>query len=100
MAHNALAKEFQTLTKEYRIKHTTTSPYHPQANGLAERSVQTVKRLLIKAKADGQDLYLCLLENRNTVMDNLASPAQLLMSRRLRTNLPVATSQLQPKVHA
>lgn len=92
------AKEFQKLTKEWGIKHATTSPYHPQANGLAEKSVQTVKRLLSKAKADGQDLYLCLLEYRNTMVHNLASPAQLLMGRRLHTNIPVATSQLQPKV--
>ncbi|KAL5510119.1 hypothetical protein EMCRGX_G005608 [Ephydatia muelleri] len=92
------AKEFQKFTKEWGIKHTTTSPYHPQANGLAEKSVQTVKRLLNKAKTDGQDLYLCLLEYRNTMVDNLASPAQLLMGRRLRTKIPVATSQLQPKV--
>ena len=92
------AKEFQKFTKEWRIRHVTASPYHPQANGLAEKSVQTVKRILSKAKADGQDLYLCLLEYRNTMIDNLASPAQLLMGRRLRTNLPVATSQLQPKV--
>ena len=40
--------------------------------------------------ADNQDLYLCLLAYRNTVIDNLASPAQLLMDRpRLRSNLPV-----------
>ena len=50
------AKEFQKFTKEWGIKHTTTNPYHPQANGLAEKSVQTVKRLLNKAKTDGQDL--------------------------------------------
>ena len=52
------AKEFPKFTMEWRIKHTTTSPYYLQANGLAERSAQTVKRLLSKAKADGQDLYL------------------------------------------
>ena len=86
------AKEFQKFTKKWRIRHITASPFHPQANGLAEKSVQTVKKILSKAKADGQDLYLCLLEYRNTMIDNLALPAQLLMGRRLRTNLPVATS--------
>ena len=48
--------------------------------------------------ADNQDLYLCLLAYRNTVIDNLALPAQLLMGRRLRSNLPVVSSQLQPEV--
>ena len=36
-------KEF---AQTYEFQHTTTYPYYPQANGLAERMVKTVKKLL------------------------------------------------------
>ena len=54
--------------------------------------------LLTKAKADGKDPYLSLLEYRNTPIDDVGSPAQLLMSRRLQSILPNTLSQLQPSV--
>ena len=76
----------------------TTSPYHPQANGPAERSVQTVENLLTKAYRDGKDPYISIMEYRNTPVDQIGSPAQLLMSRRLRSVIPTTKSLLQPKV--
>ena len=39
-------KQFSTL---WGFSHISVSPYHPQANGLAEKYVQIVKRLLTKA---------------------------------------------------
>ena len=42
------AGEFADLLRQQYIDHRTTSPNHPQADGLAERSVQTVKRSLKK----------------------------------------------------
>ncbi|CAB4024342.1 sec1 family domain-containing 2 [Paramuricea clavata] len=92
------SQEFGKFAQEWNIQHTTTSPYHPQANGLAERSVQTVKNLLNKANRDGRDPYVSILEYRNTPIDQVASPAQLLMSRRLRSVVPTTKSLLQPKV--
>ena len=67
----------------------TSSPLYPQSNGFIERSVQTVKNLLRKAEASGQDPYLALLTYRTTPVDsNLPSPAQLLNHRDYRTQLP------------
>ena len=42
--------EFAQFLKDCDIKHITSGPYHQQANGRAERNVQTVKRLLVKRK--------------------------------------------------
>ena len=64
---------------------------------MAERTVQTVKKLLMKAKKSGNDPYLALLELRNTPLDGLESPVQLLYGRRTRTVLPIKPSLLKPE---
>ena len=82
---------------KYGIKHVTSSPEYAQSNGLAERAVQTIKRLLNKTIQDGGDIYLALLELRNTPRDStLGSPTQRLMGRRTKTLLPIANKLLQP----
>ena len=54
------SKEFESFTKQWEFKHTT-SPLYPQADGLVEKSVQTVKALLTKAEQDNHDSYLGLI---------------------------------------
>jgi len=76
----------------------TVSPYHPQANGLAEKSVQIIKSLLKKAKADKKDAYLSLLEYRNSTVKNVGSPAQLAMGCRLNSILPCTPQLLAPHI--
>ena len=78
--------------------HIMTSPYHPQVNSLAEKLVQIIKQLLKKAKRDGKDPYISLLEYRNTSVNNIGSPAQLCMSRRLNSILPSTSEQLTTAV--
>ena len=88
---------YSQFSKDWGFTHATTSPCHSQSNGLAEKSVQIVKRLLNKATNDGTDPYLGLFECRNTPIDNIGSPAQLSMSHHLRSVMP-ATRQVKPTV--
>ena len=57
-----------------------------------------IENLLTKVKQDNRDPYIGLLEYRNTPFDEVGSPAQLLMSRRLRSIIPTPEAQLQPRV--
>jgi hypothetical protein len=65
---------------------------------LAEITVKTVKNLFTKSKQAGKDPYLAMLEYRNAPLPCGKSPAQLLMSRQLRSTLPLMSEQLDPKV--
>ncbi|XP_076127486.1 GTPase IMAP family member 8-like [Alosa pseudoharengus] len=88
---------FKNFAEEWNFVHTTSSPHYPQSNGLVEKSVQTVKRLLYKAKDSGADFYQRLLVYRTTPLECGMSPAQLLMRRRLRSNLHIQENLLKPK---
>ncbi|KAJ8405506.1 hypothetical protein AAFF_G00319790 [Aldrovandia affinis] len=61
-----------------------------QSNGLAEKGVQIIKRLLRKAAEAGEDPYLAVLNYRASPLECGRSPAELLMNRKLKTKLPSA----------
>ena len=88
------SQEFASFAETYGFQLITSSPRYPQSNGQAERTVQTVKRLLTKST----DRYMALLSYRATPLPwcNL-SPAELLMGRRIRTTLPLSDEHLIPK---
>ena len=92
------AKEYKQFAQQWNFEHRTSSSYYPKVNGLTEKAVLIVIRLLTKAKANSKDPYISLLDCRNTPIDRVASPPQILMSRRLRYRLPTTHSQLQPQV--
>ena len=69
------------------------------SNGQSERMIGTVKQLKRKANEDSRDHHLALLAYRNTTVAGMPySRAQLLMSRKLRDNLPTTESLLKPRV--
>lgn len=89
--------EFKRLAKELDIVVTTSSPLYPKSNGLSEKAVQIVKRMLIKSGFNG--LWLSLLEYRNTPLSDLEiSPTQLIFGKKTRSILPEPKSQFNVKV--
>ena len=91
------AEEFARFAQTWDFKHVTSSPGYPQSNGLAEKTVQTIKNIFKRAKAEGGNALLSILKYRTTPVDGLASPAQLLMGRQLRSVLPTTSKHLEPK---
>ena len=88
------ADSFREFATKYGFVHTTSSPRYPQANGEVERAVRTAKSLLRK----NDDIHSALLTYRSTPLQNGLSPSELLMGRRLRTQLPIHPNKLYPNV--
>ena len=80
--------KFRAFAREWEFNHTTSSPRYPQSNGLAESSVKTIKKTMKKCLASNMDVKKALLSIRNTPLSCGASPAELLMNRQLRDNMP------------
>ena len=70
------SRTFGLFANEYGFHNITSSPHYAQANGLAERTVRTIKSVLEKSS----DPYLGLLSYRTAPLEHGFSPAQLLMS--------------------
>ena len=63
---------------------------------MAESLVKTVKNMMKKAEDRG-DFQKSLMIYRSAPLQNGLSPAQMLMGRRIRSNLPVNEDLLTPK---
>ena len=84
-----IGNEYVTFCKEWDIEHTYSSPEYPQSNGLAERTVQTVKRVLKKAIKKKEDLHLALLQLKSSKSSTTGCPpTSALFNRRVRTLIP------------
>ena len=93
------SKSFRQFARDWGFAVCTSSPRYPQSNGMSERAIQTIKNLLRKAFEDGNDPYIALVEYRNTAFSGLKeSPAQLLMSRMLKSKLPTSSALLKLRV--
>ena len=89
------SEAFKTFTLQWDFIHLTSSPYHPQCNGFAERMIQTVKDRMKKST----DVPKALLLLRATpVRGSDKSPAELLFNRKISTTLPSVYDTHQPHV--
>ena len=70
VAHNMPfnSAEFKDFSQAWNFDIITSSPNFPQSIGLVERNVQTIKRVIRKAKESNASVDLALLEYRNTLM--------------------------------
>lgn len=66
MSDNGPAAAFKEFANEYEFEHVTSSPNFPQANGMAERAVKTVKRMLKK----NDYRYLAMMVYNLTPLEN------------------------------
>lgn len=89
--------KFAKFSKQYGFIHATSTPTHAKSNGLAEKTVKTVKHIIGKCKADRKDPFLGILEYLNTLLEGNTSSGQSLISRHLRSIIPSTRKQLQPK---
>lgn len=97
--------EFKLFLKNNGIKHLLTPPYHAQSNGAAERTVQTVKKNLLKLVLEEKRLTRktgfqhkidnFLFSYRNTPHTSTGkTPAELFLQRRPRTRLSLLLPML------
>ncbi|KAJ8338235.1 hypothetical protein SKAU_G00372010 [Synaphobranchus kaupii] len=93
--------EFELFMQKNGIQHVTSAPFHPASNGLAERAVQTFKEGLKKAKGGTMETKLArfLFNYRITPQTTTGlSPAEMLMSRRLRSTLDLLLPDVKSRV--
>ena len=87
------------FARDWGFSFITSSPRYPQSNGLSERFVQTVKKMMGKTLEDGKEPHLAILEYRNTPVSGISySFAQLLMNRRLKDKLPTTWNLLNSEL--
>ncbi len=93
--------EFKHFLKKNGIKHVTTAPYHPSSNGCAERAVRVFKEGIKKMGEGSVETKVSrfLFKYRSTHQTTTgATPAELLMNRRIRTQLDLVHPSLANKV--
>ena len=92
------SSEFTQFGREWGFEHRTSSPGHQQANGRAESAVKTAKSILRKAKKSKSDPYLAIRAAQNTPTEYMdSSPAQRLLGRCTKTQLPITAELLKPQ---
>ncbi|PIK44828.1 hypothetical protein BSL78_18307 [Apostichopus japonicus] len=98
-----IAEEFKGFLQTNSVQHTLTPPYHPSSNGLAERHVQTFKRMFKKSETKFASLQHkvahILFQYRNIPHTTTEkTPAELFLKRAPRTKLPLVKPSLKRSV--
>ncbi|CAL1273033.1 unnamed protein product [Larinioides sclopetarius] len=87
--------EFAKFAEKWQFKHSTLSPYY----GKTELAVKIVKNINKKSFKDKDDIWLSILNWRNTLTVNMSSsPVQRLISSRIISLLPTSDKLVRPQV--
>ena len=86
--------EFASFARELQMRHVTSSPHYPPSNGMAERAVRTLERLLRSTP----QLSHALLSYRSIPLAHGFSPAELLFSRVIRSTIPTTIEQRKLRI--
>lgn len=86
------SQDFQDFMISNGIVHKMGAPYHPETNGAAERSVQTIKNKLkcLNANSKTMHLELCniLMQYRKTIHPSTGkSPSMMVFNRQMKSRL-------------
>ena len=103
------SEDFTQFLKNNGVKHTRVPPYHPASNGAAERTVQIVKRALVKQMLDqnpkkrqlslSHKLANFLITYRNTPHTTTGqTPAELFLKRKPKTRFTLLKPNLAKTV--
>ena len=71
------SQEFREFRASYEFVVITSSPGYPQSTGKVENTIKTAKSIMKKAKQAGTDIYLSLLDWRNTPSEGMSSSPAL-----------------------
>ena len=89
-----IGADYVTFCNSWDIKHTYSSPEYHESNGLAERTIQTVKRVLKKSIKKKEDLHLAILALKATKSTVTGSaPTTMFFDRTVRTLIPSLNKQ-------
>lgn len=95
------SQEFETFMEKNGIQHVMSAPYHPSSNGLAERAVQSFMEGMKKMKGETVETRVArfLFNYRITPHATTGlSPAQMLMSRKLRSAFDLLLPDVKNKI--
>ena len=96
------SEEFAAFVRANGVKHLTSAPYHPAANGLAERAVQTLKNALKKdpgkTNLETQILHFLFRYRITPHATTGVTPAELLLGRRPRYRLDLLHPDISERV--
>uniref|UniRef100_A0A087YSQ8 Gypsy retrotransposon integrase-like protein 1 n=1 Tax=Poecilia formosa TaxID=48698 RepID=A0A087YSQ8_POEFO len=102
---NFMSKVFAQVMNELKMKHQTSTPYHPESQGALERFHQTLKTMLRKyclesGKSWDEGLPLLLFAVRETIQESLGfSPAALVFGHTVRDPLKLVKEKWLSKSH-